>query len=133
MKERHMRTITLALVLVFVAPRPLAADHPCARTIGGRHIPAFVGLGSEGLDFQKRCLVWEYSAEPKAEFIPSPETPSFGSHAQIVVIEPAPHRSSGSQTLSELLSHSLSLKPAASEAALTPMPSVSEEHLPTAQ
>ncbi|HQQ75854.1 MAG TPA: hypothetical protein PLB01_00745 [Thermoanaerobaculia bacterium] len=128
-----MRTLTLALALVFAAPRPLAADQTCVRTIGGRHIPAFVGLGSEGLDFQKRCLVWEYSAEPKAEFIPSPETPSLGSHAQVVVIEPAPDRSSGSITLSELLSHSLSLKPVASEAALSLMPAVSDAHPLTAK
>jgi hypothetical protein len=125
-----MRNLMLALALVFTPTSSLAADNPCTRTIGGRHIPAFVGLGSDGLDFQTRCLVWEYSAQPKAEFIPSPEAPSFGSRAQVVVIQPAPDRSPGSQALSDLLSHSLSLKPAGSEATLTSVPPASGALLP---
>jgi hypothetical protein len=113
-----MRICRLALVLLLAAS-PLAADTPCARAIGGRHIPAFAGLGSEGLDFQRRCLAWEYSAEPKAEFIPAPEAPSFAPVSQVVVIQPAPNRQTGSQVLSELLSRSLSLKPANSGGSLS--------------
>ena len=124
-----MRFSKLALVLLFAAT-PLVADTPCARTIGGRHIPAFVGLGSEALDFQKRCLVWEYSAEPKAEFIPAPEAPSFSPASQVVVIQPAPNRQSGSQALSELLSRSLSIKPATSESALNSVSEGSDPQLP---
>ena len=124
-----MRISKLALALLFAAT-PLAADTPCARTIGGRHIPTFVGLGSEGLDFQKRCLVWEYSVEPRAEFIPAPEASSFGPGPQVVLIQPAPNRASGSQALSDLLSRNLSLKPATSESAFTSVSEGSDAQLP---
>ena len=124
-----MRILRLALALLFAAT-PLAADTPCARTIGGRHIPAFVGLGSEGLDFQKRCLVWEYSAEPKAEFIPAPEAPSFVPGSRVVVVQPAPNPLSGSLALSDLVSRSLSIKPATSESTLTSVSEGSDPQLP---
>ena len=64
-----MQQAILALMLVVPAGPP-ASQGPCAPRIGGRHEPAFVGRSAEDLDFQRRCLIWEYAAEPKVELLP---------------------------------------------------------------
>jgi hypothetical protein len=135
-EARPLRNLTLALALCLTGGSSLAANSPCAPSIGGRHEPAFVGSASEGLDFQTRCLVWEYSVQPKAELLPSPEAPSFGPRArsaQFVVTQPAPNRAPGSQSFSELLAQGLSLRPAGSEATLTAVPPASGAQPPAAK
>ena len=111
-----MRNLFQSFALALVAASSLAEGNPCSRTISGRHDPQFLNSASEGLDFQRRCLIWEWSVQPKAEFIPSVEPPPVVSR---VLVEQPVLRSSP-QSFSELFARSVNLKAHGSVGALVP-------------
>lgn len=82
------------LASILLLPTTAAADQPCARTISGVHVPAFVSSAGSELDLQTGCLLWESSAQPRAELIPPAGEPAPTRRARVRTILVAPHRAS---------------------------------------
>jgi len=65
-----MFPLAFAVLLALPASPPTVSTSPCEPTVSAVGESVFVASHGLELETQRECLVWEWSVQPKAQFLP---------------------------------------------------------------